>query len=45
MRASFEDFASKFRGKVFIVYSIKEEITNPEVIADIDAEINRLSNT
>ena len=44
MNASFEDFTEKFGGKVFVVYSEKEKITNTEVVGEIAAEIERLRN-
>src|SRR3989304_1544398 len=43
MKASFNDFTEKFGGKVFIVFSIDDEIQNVEVIKQIAAEIKRLS--
>lgn len=42
MRGSFESFTAKYGGRVFIVYSVDEEVANPEVIAEIEAEVNRL---
>ena len=42
MKASFNDFTVQFGGKVFIVYSLKGEIANNEVIDSIREEINRL---
>lgn len=42
MKVSFNDFTTKYGGKVFIVYSQKGEIANKEVIAKIQAEIERL---
>ncbi len=43
MKASFNDFTEKYGGKVFIVFSIDDEIKNVEVIEEIKAEIKRLS--
>ena len=43
MKASFENFTEKYGGKVFIVYSLKGEIANKEVIDHIREEIQRLS--
>ena len=43
MRASFDDFTKKYGGKVFIVFSIDDKITNEDVVADIAKEIKRLS--
>lgn len=43
MKASFENFTKEHGGKVFIVYSLKGEIANKEVIAEIENEIERLS--
>ncbi len=42
MKASFNDFTEKYGGKVFIVYSLKGEIANTEVIEGIRKEIERL---
>ena len=44
MKASFSDFTEKYGGKVFIVYSLKGEIANKEVIESIKKEIERLQN-
>ena len=43
MRVSFESFTSKYGGSVFIIYSIKDQIINTEVLSEIEAEITRLS--
>lgn len=43
MKTSFENFRLKYGGKVFIVYSLKGEIANKNVIDDIRKEIKRLS--
>lgn len=42
MKASFAEFTEKFGGKVFVVYSLKGEIANLEVIDQIAEEISRL---
>ena len=42
MKASFNDFTEQYGGKVFIVYSLKGEISNKEVVESIREEINRL---
>lgn len=42
MKASFKDFTEKYGGNVFIVYSLKGEIANKEVIDNIQNEIERL---
>ena len=42
MKASFSAFENEFGGKVFVIFSIDDEITNKEVIADIENEVNRL---
>jgi hypothetical protein len=44
MKASFEDFTKKYRGKVFIVYSVDDKIKNEDVIQQITDEIERLRN-
>ncbi len=43
MRASFEAFTAKYGGRVFLVYSVDDEIANSEVIAEIEAEVNKLA--
>jgi hypothetical protein len=42
MKASFSDFTEKYGGKVFVVYSQKGEIANPDVVDLIAKEIKRL---
>ena len=42
MKSSFAAFAEKYGGKVFVVYSLKGEIANAEVVEQIAAEIGRL---
>jgi hypothetical protein len=42
MKASFRDFEQKYGGKVFIIFSIDDEIINMEVLKEIEAEISRL---
>lgn len=44
MKASFQNFTEQYGGKVFIVYSLKGEIANKEVVKEIENEINRLQN-
>lgn len=44
MKASFIEFSKKFGGNVFVVFSEKEQIKNGEVIGQIAAEIELLSN-
>lgn len=44
MKASFADFEHKFGGKVFIIFSIDDKITNEEVLPEIEAEIARLKS-
>lgn len=44
MKASFADFESDFRGKVFIIYSLDGEIANKEILQDIENEIYKLEN-
>jgi hypothetical protein len=43
MKGSFDEFSKKYGGKVFIIYSIDDRITNEEVISEIGIEIKRLS--
>lgn len=42
MKASFDDYTEKYKGKVFIVFSIDDKIQNEEVIQEIAKEIERL---
>lgn len=42
MRANFSSFEQQFGGKVFIIFSLKGEIANTDVLADIRDEIRRL---
>ena len=42
MKASFREFERKYGGKVFVIFSIDDEITNKEVLKEIEAEIERL---
>ena len=42
MQASFKDFATKFGGQVFVVFSVDDKIKNEEVIDQIAYEIRRL---
>lgn len=44
MKVSFREFEKKYGGKVFIIFSVDDEIKNKEVIKEIEAEINRLKN-
>lgn len=44
MKASFAAFTEKYGGKVFVVYSMKGEIANIEVVDKISAEITRLKS-
>jgi len=42
MRASFREFELKYGGKVFIIFSVDDEIKNIEVLEEIEKEIIRL---
>jgi len=42
MRASFREFERKYGGKVFIIFSIDDEIKNIDVLEEIKKEIARL---
>ncbi len=42
MKKNFIDFEKKYKGKVFIIFSLDGEIGNKEVIKEIQNEINRL---
>jgi hypothetical protein len=42
MKASFKEFERKYEGKVFIIFSIDDEITNKDVLKEIEAEIDRI---
>ncbi|MDP3150789.1 MAG: hypothetical protein Q8N83_16855 [Ignavibacteria bacterium] len=44
MKNSFNDFTAKYGGKVFIVFSVDDDIKNVEVIEEIRTEIKRLSD-
>jgi hypothetical protein len=43
MKASFNEFTKKYSGKVFIIFSVDDEIRNKEVVAQIKVEIKRIS--
>lgn len=42
MKNSFDSFTEKYGGKVFVVYSLRGEIANKEVIDSISSEIEKL---
>ena len=42
MKASFREFERKYGGKVFVIFSVNDEIVNKEVLKEISAEIDRL---
>ena len=42
MKNSFESYTAEFGGKVFIIFSEREEIKNKEVVQEIRLEIERL---
>ncbi len=42
MKANFRDFEEKYKGKVFVVFSLDGEIVNKEVIQQIDNEIKMI---
>ena len=42
MKASFRDFEEKYGGKVFIIFSVDDEIKNKDILKEIEAEIKRL---
>lgn len=44
MKAGFQDFASQYGGKVFIIFSLDGEIDNTDIFKEIDVEIERLKN-
>lgn len=44
MKASFDNFTEKYGGKVFVVYSLRGEIANTDVIDSISKEIQRLKD-
>lgn len=43
MKASFKTFSEQYHGKVFVLFSVKEDISNIAVIEEIRAEIDRLA--
>jgi hypothetical protein len=45
MKASFKEFEEQYGGKVFIVFSLDKDIANKDVVEQIKAEIERLSNS
>ncbi len=45
MRTSFQDFTATFGGKVFIVFSLDGEIANPDVLNEIEQEIENLNRS
>jgi len=42
MKASFREFEQKYEGKVFIIFSVDDEIKNTDVFEEIEKEIARL---
>jgi len=42
MKANFRDFEEKYKGKVFVVFSLDGEIANKDVIQQIDNEIKTI---
>lgn len=44
MKASFRDFEKKYGGKVFIVFSVDDEIENVDILKEIENEIKRLED-
>ena len=44
MKANFADFEKKYKGRVFIIFSLDGEIGNKEVIKEIEIEIKKLKN-
>lgn len=44
MKNNFIDFEKKYKGKVFIIFSLDGEIGNKEVLKEIETEIKRLKN-
>lgn len=45
MKISFRDFEEKYGGKVFIIFSVDDEIKNNDVLKEIEAEIKRLEGS
>ena len=44
MKASFDEFTSRFGGKVFIIFSLEGEVGNLEVLEAIEKEVRRLTS-
>jgi len=44
MKASFREFEKKYGGRVFIIFSVDDEINNKEILKEIQDEIERLSD-
>jgi len=42
MKANFHDFEAEFGGKVFIIFSLKGEVANEDVLKEIEMEVERL---
>ncbi len=42
MKVNFNDFTEKYKGKVFIVFSLDGEIGNKKVVKEIETEVRRL---
>ncbi len=45
MKQNFMDFEKKYKGKVFIIFSLDGEIGNKKVLKEIEMEIKRLKNS
>lgn len=45
MKASFAEFTDKYKGHVFVIYSLDGEVGNKEVYEDIEKEVKRLSKS
>jgi hypothetical protein len=45
MKASFREFEQKYGGKVFIIFSVDDEIKNKEIIEELRQEIKRLRDS
>lgn len=45
MKASFNGFTDKYKGKVYVIYSLDGEVGNKEVYEDIEKEVKRLNKS
>jgi len=44
MKNNFIDFEKKYKGRVFVIFSLDGEIGNKEVVKEIEKEMKKLKN-